>query len=341
MFFIIFAHMKTKITTLILLFLLFGLTSNLKAQESATPLKGEGITAFLKRHGYTGKEAKELFIEINKKKLGKDGGLLLGKTYTLPSAEAVAAANKPKTVTEPLFGKDLQEVTITSQELSDACFYLVSGHGGPDPGAVTKVDGVELHEDEYAYDIILRLARNLMERGAKVHVIIQDSKDGIRDDKYLSNSNRELCMGDVIPKNQNKRLKQRCNAINKLAKKDTEKYKRAVFIHVDSRRVKEQIDVFLYHAPNSTKGKDFAEKIRVTIENKYDQHQPNRGFKGTVSDRGLYVLRRSDPVAAFLELGNIQNEKDRKRLVISSNRQALANWICHGILADYKEQNSK
>jgi N-acetylmuramoyl-L-alanine amidase len=110
---------------------------------------------------------------------------------------------------------------------------------------------------------------------------------------------------------------------------------------VDSRRQKEQIDVFLYHAPNSTKGQKLADNIRKTIENKYNEHKPNRGFKGTVSDRGLYVLRKSDPVAAFLELGNIQNEKDRKRLVLSSNRQALANWICLGIIADYKETNNK
>lgn len=241
-----------------------------------------------------------------------------------------------KTITEPLFGKSLQTVTIKSKELAGACFYLVSGHGGPDPGAVSKVGGVTLHEDEYAYDITLRLARNLMERGAKVHIIIQDSKDGIRDDKYLSNSKRETCMGKAIPLNHTKRLSQRCSAINRLARKDPEKYKRAIFIHVDSRRMKEQIDVFLYHAPKSSLGKRLANNIRQTIEDKYDQHQPNRGFKGTVSSRRLYVLRETVPVAAFLELGNIQNEKDRKRLVIPNNRQALANWICQGIIKDYR-----
>ena len=29
-----------------------------------------------------------------------------------------------------------------------------------------------------------------------------DAKDGIRDDRYLSNSKRETCMGDAIPLNQ-------------------------------------------------------------------------------------------------------------------------------------------
>ena len=69
---------------------------------------------------------------------------------------------------------------------------------------------MELHEDEYAYDVALRLARNLMEEGAKVYIIIQDAKDGIRDDQYLNNSKRETCMGAPIPLNQVARLRQRC-----------------------------------------------------------------------------------------------------------------------------------
>ena len=36
-----------------------------------------------------------------------------------------------------------------------------------------------------------------MQEGAEVHIIIQDAKDGIRDDSYLSNSKRETCMGDA------------------------------------------------------------------------------------------------------------------------------------------------
>ena len=175
-----------------------------------------------------------------------------------------------------------------------------------------------------------------MEKGAKVHIIIQDEKDGIRDDRYLSNSDRETCLGQTIPLDQIARLQQRCDAINRLTYKDKEKYKRAIFIHVDSRGRKDQVDVFFYHSPGSKLGKRLAENIHKTFERKYDKHQPNRGFRGTVSERSLYVLKKSNPAAAFLELGNLQNERDRKRLVIPSNRQALADWICQGIIKDFK-----
>ena len=251
------------------------------------------------------------------------------------AATAVTAKNKSKK--EPLFGKKYQTYTISSNSLKGATFYLVSGHGGPDPGCIGRYQGKELHEDEYAYDIILRLGRRLMENGAKVHFIIQDAKDGIRDSYILNNSKRETCMGKAIPLNQIARLKQRCDAVNRLYKKDKGTYKRAVVIHVDSRSKRNQLDVFAYHAPKSKKGKQLGEEIMNTFERKYHQHQPKRGFDGSVTERNLYVLRNTYPVATFLELGNIQNSFDQRRLVIPDNRQALANWMTEALINDFKK----
>ena len=238
---------------------------------------------------------------------------------------------------EPLFGKSQAAYQITSSSLKGATFYLVSGHGGPDPGCIGKYRGKELHEDEYAYDIVLRLGRELLKRGAKVHFIIQDKKDGIRNAAILNNSKRETCMGKAIPLNQVARLQQRCDAVNRMYRKDKSNYKRAVFIHVDSRARHNQTDVYFYHAPGSSKGKRLAREIQRTFRSKYDRHQPNRGFEGTVSSRNLYVLLKAAPASVFVELGNIQNTFDQRRFVISSNRQALAKWMTEGFIADYKQ----
>ena len=243
---------------------------------------------------------------------------------------------------EPLFGKKEATYKVTSSSLRGAVFYLVSGHGGPDPGCIGRYNGKELHEDEYAYDIVLRLGRELLQRGAKVYFIIQDSKDGIRDSYVLKNSKRETCMGKKIPLNQVERLNQRCETINRLHRKEkSSKYKRAIFVHVDSRSRNNQTDVFFYHAVNSKYGKRLATEIQKTFRAKYKKFQPNRGFDGTVSARDLYVLRNANPVAVFLELGNIQNSQDQKRLVIPDNRQALANWMTEAIEKDYKRSKKK
>lgn len=361
--------MKNKLYVLLFLAFLFSGTA-LWAQQKATPKAGEGISTFLLRHNRSPKKYYDDFIELNKKKLGKNNVLKMGVTYVIPpvkkssgtpagntAAKSTTAKNttarstetkqqpsKSKTskigttINEPLFGKELANVKVTSNRLAGACFYVVSGHGGPDPGAIGRVGKHELHEDEYAYDIALRLARNLMQEGAEVHIIIQDAKDGIRDEAYLSNSKRETCMGSPIPLNQVQRLQQRCDKINTLYRKDRKKFKycRAIFIHVDSRSKGTQTDVFFYHSNRKAESKRLARNMKATFESKYGKHQPNRGFSGTVSGRNLYVLAHTTPASVFVELGNIQNTLDQRRLVIPSNRQALAKWLMEGFIKDYK-----
>jgi len=321
------------------------------------PQKGEGIYAFLRRHNRTEVKQYEEFIRLNKHKLGKSNTLLHGTFYILPPLTTTKGKNKKEgsttkdnnkkdtlsmkkiTGTQPLFGEKYKNYEIKDNKLSGACFFLVSGHGGPDSGAIATVDGRELHEDEYAYDIMLRLARNLLEHNATIHIIIQDPNDGIRDDKYLSNSKNETCMGKAIPLNQVARLTQRANEINKLSFIEKEKYQRAIFIHLDSRSKKKQLDVFFYYQnmkQNKARSLKLAETMQKTFQSFYDKHQPDRGFSGTVSTRPLYVLKNTMPVSLFVELANMQNTSDQKRYLLNENRQALANWMCEGFIKDYQ-----
>lgn len=349
-----FVFMRRKICILLFFCLLFTDIS-LQAQDRAKPRSGEGIASFLLRNKRSPQKHYDAFVELNKAKLGKNKVLKLGVSYVLPplnststkasstktaSSETILSKAKKRTqVDEPVFGKQWSDVKVTSNRLAGACFYVISGHGGPDPGAIGKIGKVELHEDEYAYDIALRLARSLMQEGAEVRIIIQDAKDGIRDEPYLSNSKRETCMGDPIPLNQVQRLQQRCDKINALYRKDRKQYKycRAIFIHVDSRGKGDQTDVFFYHSNRKPDSKRLANNMKNTFESKYGKHQPNRGFTGTVSSRNLYVLSHATPTSVFVELGNIQNAFDQRRFIMSSNRQALGKWLCEGFMKDYKE----
>ncbi len=269
--------------------------------------------------------------------------MILGVYYTLPSENSTAKNEIKKKAgikrKEPLFGKKYEEYTISSNpRLEGACFFLKSGHGGPDPGAIVKVDGHELHEDEYAYDVMLRLARNLLQEGATVHIIIQDEKDGIRDAKYLVNSKRETCMGKSIPLSQIARLEQRTKKMNELSQKAKEKYQRAIFIHLDSQNKDKQLDVYFYYQNNNEDSRRMANTLRNTIEAEYKRVQPNRGFSGTVSPRDIYVLRNTQMVTVFAELTNMRNPgKDRDRYLLENNRQALANWMLKGLIKDYED----
>jgi len=114
------------------------------------------------KNGYSYTESLNQFIELNKSKLGKENTLIIGKVYRLPlktdtttevqKIQAKIEALPEKTVYE-IFGKKYREITIKSKELAGAIYYLESGHGGPDPGAIGNLNGHILCEDEYAYDV--------------------------------------------------------------------------------------------------------------------------------------------------------------------------------------------
>ncbi len=234
-----------------------------------------------------------------------------------------------------IFGAKFKNIKQIDNALEGRVYYLKSGHGGPDPGAVAERDGYLLCEDEYAYDITLRLGRKLIEHGAKVYIIVRDKNDGIRDDAYLKNSNdKYLYGGDTISKFQLERLRKRAEIINDLyaKNKNTAKKQELIVIHVDSRSYGKRIDVFFYHHPNSEEGKKLAETLQQTIKAKYNAAQPDRGYQGTVSPRNLYILNHALPTSVFIELGNIRNPQDQIRLIKSDNRQALANWLCDGLI---------
>jgi N-acetylmuramoyl-L-alanine amidase len=340
---------KLKIYQTIIVTFLILIFSNSSAQEykKIKAQKGEGIYTILKRNGLPPNEYFDQFIELNKTKLGKENALIVGKSYQLPiktkndtiiqDSAPIQAASHEKIVYE-IFGNTYKDVTIKSKELNQAVYYLMSGHGGPDPGAIGSLNGQLLCEDEYAYDVTLRLARNLIERGATVYMIIRDPNDGIRDEQYLKPDRDEVCFPDKpIPLNQLARLRQGTEAINKLYIQNRSKFQRLVVIHVDSRSKKENIDVFFYHDKRSDVGKKLANTLKETFGQKYATHQPTRGYNGSISERNLYVIKNSFPPSVFIELGNINHTRDQQRFIYSDNRQAVSNWLRDGLIEDYKK----
>ena len=300
--------------------------------------EGDGIYTLLRRHGVSPTKYYNDFVEMNQEDLGEDESLILGKQYILPDtlvAKRVEVVEEG--ITYSIFGDDFKKVDAASKRLDNTVYYLISGHGGPDPGAVEKYRGKLIAEDEYAYDVTLRLARELISHGAEVHIIVQDANDGIRDSKVLELDTDETVFSNTIPLGQLERLKQRTKAVNDLYVKNSGKYQRLLVTHVDSRGEGTNIDVFFYHHEKSTNGKRLAESIHQTFFRKYKKFQPNRLYNGTFMERSsLYVVKNTLPAMAYIEIGNIRNKKDQRRILDPDNRQALAKWISEGILLDYE-----
>ncbi len=231
-----------------------------------------------------------------------------------------------------------KDFKITNNKLKNHIFYLISGHGGPDPGAVCLKDGSELREHEYAYDVTIRLAKKLLESNATVYMIVQDSADGIRDMRILNNGgNERLINGDTISAVQTPRLKQRTDLVNDFAAKNKKQKQMLLELHVDSRLTDKRIDIFFYYRNGCKQSEKLSNIIFETIRKKYNKSQPGRGYAGNVSSRDLFTLRNTAIPATYIELGNIQNPADQIRLLDPNNRQAVANWIFDGIISYYKK----
>ncbi|MCS6928400.1 MAG: N-acetylmuramoyl-L-alanine amidase [Saprospiraceae bacterium] len=232
----------------------------------------------------------------------------------------------------PIFGPTHQQVPLLSQRLRDQVFYIISGHGGPDVGAEGKREGRTLCEDEYAYDVSLRLARLLVSHGATTYVIVRDSNDGIRNDAFLPCDKDEVVWGNrTIPQDQKERLLQRTELINQLAESHQKagvKKQTIIEIHVDSRKTTQEIDVFFYYRPGCAQSRALALNMHRVMQLKYSRYRAHKRYQGSVTPRGLLTLKETRiPIAVYVELGNIRNQWDQRRLVKPRNRQLLAEWL--------------
>jgi N-acetylmuramoyl-L-alanine amidase len=267
-----------------------------------------------------------------------------GEMLPAPEAQSAVLAepeNPGIRGTYDIFGDKYAEVPAKDESLKGCVYYIVSGHGGPDPGAIGTRAGNSLCEDEYAYDVALRLARNLLMHGATPYVIIRDL-DGIRDIEFLPCDKDETCWkNQKIPHAQKKRLEQRVEIVNELFEKNEAggvKYQRLITIHVDSDASSERVDMFFYCNPGSNTGENLCNTLKETIREKYEKVQSGRGYNGSVSARDLYLLRESKMPAVFLELGNIKNTSDQLRLILPANRQYIADWLAEGFIRDVEDK---
>ena len=337
---------------LILLVFITQATIGQESLKTVTAEPGDGILSLLRKQGVNPYEIFDEFVALNNHDLRDSVHLIAGKTYLIPKFELETVlivdsiqkqstdVKKLESATFAIFGDKHKTVIAKSERLKGNVYYLVSGHGGPDPGAMGVYAGKTISEDEYAYDITLRLAKELLAHGAMVYIIIQDENDGIRDERVLEIDHDEVAYPNkTIPLNQVARLKQRVEIVNDLYKSNKGKYQRLIVTHVDSRSVGQNIDVFFYYHENSKNGKKLAESIHTTFDAKYKKYQPNRSYAGTFEDRtSLYLVKKTHPAMTFIEIGNIRNAKDQVRIVDPDNRQALAKWISEGVLLDFEEE---
>ena len=295
---------------------------------TVTASSGDGIYSLIRKSGPEPTPSiVAKFKALNEGILKGRDVLQIGRSYRVPSTAKVY----------PIFGKAYQNVSTTSERLKGHVYYIIAGHGGPDPGTIGKFEGLQLPEDEIAYDTSLRLARNLIQESATVYVIVRDDNDGIRDVEQFDIDTDEYYLGGgKIVRSQSQRLRDRTEIVNRLYRenKSWAKSQQMMSLHVDAYggNFEPQIDVHFKAA--SKGGYALSRVLRDSMAAKYAEFQPNRVYKGGIDDSAnYYVLNNSRPVAVLVELGNIRHSGDQYRLVKPGNRQAIADWLRDGLIS--------
>src|SRR5690625_7737207 len=97
--------------------------------------------------------------------------LFAGRDYTLPlcgaGADTDGRGGSPKVVEYPVFGENYARVPIRDEKLKGAVYYLIAGHGGPDPGAITRYGNRTVSEHAYGYDVNRTMATGDLQDGAE------------------------------------------------------------------------------------------------------------------------------------------------------------------------------
>ena len=222
---------------------------------------------------------------------------------------------------------------------------LDPGHGGIDPGAIVsnttgEKQRVYVVEDEYVYDIALRVYRELKLLGAEVTLtvispnhLIRDNlpakttfvheKNEVYNDERYNRRNSEK----VRPRSAN--ISQRVRVANRFVKRGRRARSLFVSLHADNTPGRPMGPLVIYHKRRGKvdrRSRSFARVMRSVL------HQPDMpaGDRG----RNLAVLRNNLAHAEILvEVHNVHHQHEAYQIRFHEDRQQHAKKVVSGILA--------
>jgi len=303
--------MKSRLTLLFWVWACTFIFAQKEKYYNVVAEQGDGIFSLLRKQGLDPAKHYGEFLELNSDKIKKGSALKLGEKYKIPYADdsfkktgVMVAAVKDEE--QPIFDKELAQMSLKSEKLKDAVYYLIAEN-------TTEQDEV------FVKDITERLAAELMIHGAKVYVM----GEGVSKGSVADSLSTESPMGDYI------------KAINKRYIRNTGKYQRVLVIRAENITGRDNMDVAVYHYNKSTQGQRFAQNIQSVFKEKSISNKSFEEASLIFEDKNsLYLARNILPAISLLTMENASNPSDNK-ISLRSNKKEFANLISNGIMNDY------
>nr|WP_321415993.1 hypothetical protein [uncultured Allomuricauda sp.] len=273
--------------------------------------QGDGIFSLLRKQGLDPAKHYGEFLELNSDKIAQGSALKLGVEYKIPYADD--SFKKTGVIVEtikdseaPIFDKELGQMSLKSDKLKDAVYYLIAENSsGMDNGFIK--------------DVTQRIAGELMLNGAQVYVMGDDIISDSEDEEVLMDNT----LGDYV------------QVINKRYIKNTGKYQRVLLIRAENVIETANMGVAVYHYGKSAQGQRFAENIQsVFKENNVSSTTVDESSLVFEDKNSLYLATNILPAISLLTIENI-SLASKSKMSLKPNKKEFADLISNGIINDY------
>jgi len=273
--------------------------------------QGDGIFSILRKQGLDPVKHYEEFVKLNEGAI-KDGSFLqIGVSYKIPIAkdsfkETGILVKTIQKTEEPIFDKELAQMSLKSEKLRDAVYYLI-------------LENHNKSDDGFVHEIVQEVTAALMVHGAKVYVMGDEVPMDSTGQNPLTDTQRMALYTDII----NKRYIQ-----------NSGKYQRVLVIQANEVSDKENLDVAVYHYNKSDEGQRLAESIQTIFrKNSLDRYSSN--VEMILEDKkNLYLARNILPAISVLTLEKY-SKNSKEKIPVRPDKAKFASLISNGILNDY------
>lgn len=308
-----------KINSLFLLTLICGYTSLFAQVELDTVVaqKGDGIFSILRKSGIHPVKYYVDFLELNKDNIKGASELVVGRKYVLPHAQDSfknmgTLIHVDENEETPLFDTDLADMKQRDSTLKNTVYHLIY------PTVETKAKEKSLQDG-----FILKLSKDLMERGARVYVLQKNRITFSMDTVASEVENVITGFGELT------------SMVNKKYLKHNGSYQRVLMIR-DVDRNKKGLSMAMYHYDNSADGQYLAAAFRdIFIKNALGKVKTEQGISPFTDAPNVYLAKNLLPSLTIMDING-----DMNGIPIRSRKSSLPELITEGILQDYATTNS-
>ncbi|MDT0606735.1 hypothetical protein [Croceitalea rosinachiae] len=270
--------------------------------------KGDGIFSVLRKEGLNPSKYYAEFVALNTENLRNGSELHLGRAYKIPNApdsfkETGKAINIVNGVEEPLFSSELNKISVKSDKLNKAVYYLIAEDNNVNTA--------------FGATIVSELARELLVNGAQVYLMESDT---------LLNKKHDF-----------RRVQEYVETINKRYLKHTGKYQRLLIIRSTGEIKNRKLNVAIYHHSKSEEGQKFADNIKAVVKRNSITNRSVKDFSEIFeNDNDLFLAKNVLPAISVIDVSADLKFKN-EQFSVYSDKRTFAKWVTKGMFNDYAE----